>query len=241
MTRNPARLRRPVARIATLSSLRPFIGHFTRVVAAGCAAGALALPAAADPNAAAGTTAAVEGHVRVVAEGLALADAGAVVVFLEALDGRAADEAANRALAPATVRQNGARFDPTFLVVARGQQVEMPNDDVIFHNVFSYSEPNAFDLGMYASGQSRSIRFEHSGLVRIYCSIHDSMDGLIFVAPTRHFARVDAAGRYALGDVRPGRYRIHVWSERLPERTLGLTLAPGDARSVDLAIGQTGG
>jgi plastocyanin len=159
-------------------------------------------------------------------------------VFLEAEGGT--PPASGRDLPPAQVHQNGARFEPPFLAVARGQLVEMPNDDVIFHNVFSYSEPNDFDLGMYPSGQSRSLRFEHSGLVRIYCSIHEAMDGLIFVAPSGLFARPDAQGRYAITGVAPGRYRLHVWSERLPERVQGIEVGASSSGPVDLQLGLPG-
>jgi plastocyanin len=181
-------------------------------------------------------TARIGGQLRVAVEGLELADAGSIVVFLEVLEGTG--PAADVDLAPAAVRQNGARFDPTFLAVAVGQLVEMPNDDVIFHNVFSYSEPNDFDLGMYASGQSRSLRFEHSGLVRIYCSIHESMDGLIFVAPSRLFVRPDASGRYAIEGVAPGRYRLHVWSERFPEWVRPVEIDSNVPRTFDPELGR---
>ncbi len=177
----------------------------------------------------------IDGRLRVAVEGLRLADAGAIIVFFEAIDGT--PRAADVRLPTATVRQNGARFDPTFLAVAVGQLVEMPNDDVIFHNVFSYSEPNDFDLGMYASGQSRSLRFEHGGLVRIYCSIHEAMDGLIFVAPSHLFARPDANGRYAIEGVAPGSYRLHVWSERFPELVRAVEIEAGGSRTIDLELG----
>ena len=46
----------------------------------------------------------------------------------------------------------------------------MPNDDVIFHSVFSYSTPNDFDLGLYPRGESRGERrFQYPGVVRICC------------------------------------------------------------------------
>ena len=71
----------------------------------------------------------------------------------------------------------------------------MPNDDVIFHNVFSYSTPNDFDLGLYPRGESRAKTFQYPGVVRIYCSIHESMNATIFVAPSIWHAVVGADGR----------------------------------------------
>lgn len=177
----------------------------------------------------------VEGRVRVAIEGLALDQAGAVVVFLEPADGAAPPP--ETGLPAASIHQNGARFEPDFLAVVVGQTVEMPNDDVIYHNVFSYSKPNEFDLGLYAAGEFHAVRFSHPGLVRIYCSIHDEMDGLIFVAPSRLHAVVDGEGRYAIRDVPDGRYRVRVWSERLPERRDEIEVREGRSRRLDLEIG----
>jgi plastocyanin len=180
----------------------------------------------------------ISGKLSVELEGLALSDAGEIVVFLEPQDG--AVSSANDAARPATVRQRGASFDPEFLAVSVGQRVDMPNDDIIFHNVFSYSEPNDFDLGLYAAGKSQSIEFEHAGLVRIYCSIHESMDGLIFVAPTHLFDIPDISGRYEISGVGPGRYRIHVWSERLPEVVQAVTVSDEGAMKLDFELGLVG-
>jgi plastocyanin len=157
----------------------------------------------------------VAGTVRVAIEGLSLADAGSIVVFVEAeMD---PSVSIGESLSSVLIRQHGARFEPDFVVVTVGQEIQMPNDDTIYHNVFSYSEPNDFDLGLYASGESLSLRFEHPGLVRIYCSIHEAMDGLIFVAPTSLHTMVDEQGQFEISAVPDGRYRLHVWSERLPE------------------------
>lgn len=178
-----------------------------------------------------GVEASLAGSVGVALEGLSIEDAGLVVVFLEP-----EGELPPLGSAPAVkLRQRGARFEPSFLAVSIGQAVEMPNDDIIYHNVFSYSEPNDFDLGLYAAGESRTLRFEHAGLVRVYCSIHEDMDALIFVAPTRLHAVAGPDGRYAIAAVPPGRYRVRVWSERLPEME-GAVAVEG-ATTLDLTLG----
>ena len=170
------------------------------------------------------------GSIGVTLEGLGLADAGAVVVFLEP-----EGELPPLASPARQLRQRGARFEPPFLAVSVGQVVELPNDDVIYHNVFSYSAPNEFDLGLYAAGESRELRFRHPGLVRVYCSIHEDMDALIFVAPTRLHAIVGPSGRYAIAGVPDGRYRVRVWSERLPPTEA--TVVVDGPTSLDLVLG----
>lgn len=183
----------------------------------------------------------LHGRLSVELAGLSLEDAGEVVIFLQSGTGSGGEPeafATDRELPTVSIRQSGASFEPDFLVVSRGQRIEMPNDDVIYHNVFSYSEPNDFDLGMYAAGESRAVRFEHDGLVRIYCSIHDEMDGLIFVAPSPLFATPGPNGRYAIADIPAGRYTLRVWSERLPGIFAPLELRPGESRRADLALGR---
>jgi plastocyanin len=172
---------------------------------------ALLVLAAAPPAARAGD---LRGRVLVELPGLHLADVGPVVVYLEPLD-RAAPEAGAPA-GPATLRQRDARFAPSFLAVARGQSVAMPNDDTIYHNVFSFSAPNDFDLGLYPGGESRSVAFRSPGPVRVYCSIHESMSATLFVAPSPWFTVAGADGRWALPGVPPGRFRLRTWSEKLP-------------------------
>ena len=135
------------------------------------------------------------------------------------------------------MNQKDARFSPQFLAIAAGQSVAMPNDDAIYHNVFSYSTPNDFDLGLYPAGESRKVTFKHAGVVRTYCSIHESMSGTIFVAPTAYFAVVRPTGDFEIRNVAPGRYSLTTWCERLPAAAREIQLAPGKDAAVELVIG----
>jgi plastocyanin len=175
----------------------------------------------------------VRGRVELGVEGLALASVAPVVVYLERLDGRAGPPPTRAA----TMNQRDARFSPSFLVVAAGQPLHMANDDVIYHNVFSYSRPNDFDLGLYPAGESRTLTLGHAGVVKIYCSIHESMNATILVSPTRWFDTVGAGGAYALPGVAPGRYRAFVWSERLPLESREVEVWSGQSLRLDWRIG----
>lgn len=202
--------------------------HARLAFAAACA---LLVLSRAAPGAA--QDAALSGVLDVGLGDLTLADVAPAVVYLDAV----AAPPPHPARSTGEIRQHTARFEPGFLVVAVGQPIEMPNDDSIFHNVFSYSRPNDFDLGLYRSGASRTLRFAHPGPVRIYCSIHERMNGLIFVAPTRLFAVVSARGEFRIADVPPGRYRLRVWTERLPERGRDLSLEPSENARIEITLG----
>jgi hypothetical protein len=117
----------------------------------------------------------------------------------------------------------------------------MSNDDTIYHNVFSYSQPNAFDLGLYPAGEVREIVFDHAGVVRTYCSIHENMNGTIFVAPTPHFARVDASGRFRIQNVPAGRWTLRTWAERLPAWQGSVAVVAGETATVEIVLGGVAG
>src|SRR5437660_940410 len=73
------------------------------------------------------------------------------------------------------VLQKGAMFSPHVLPILVGTTVEWPNNDDILHNVFSVSEPNNFDLGLYKNPKLERWTFEKAGRVDVFCSIHTRM------------------------------------------------------------------
>jgi len=116
----------------------------------------------------------------------------------------------------ARLNQRGEAFVPHVLAVVAGSTVEFPNSDITYHNVFSLSRTKPFDLGRYAAGHSRSIRFDRPGIVRVFCDIHSHMSAFILVFAHRYFAVTDDEGRYRLDNVPPGAYTVFVWNESIP-------------------------
>jgi len=162
-----------------------------------------------------------------------LEELGPTVVFLDGVSGPLSFEPPRGRI---RMHQKNAQFEPRFLAVPAGQTLEMPNDDAIFHNVFSFSKPNDFDLGLYPAGESRSVRFAHPGVVNIYCSIHESMTATVFVAPSPWLAVAKPTGEFELRGVPPGRYRLRVWNERLPEAGQIVEVTAGATRRVDVPV-----
>jgi plastocyanin len=179
------------------------------------------------------TTGRVRGHLVLDLLGTTLAEVGPVVVFLDGTD-RPLSFAPPQAQ-PA-VHQRDARFAPSFIAIAAGTTVQMPNDDAIFHNVFSYSKPNDFDLGLYPAGQSRSVTFKYAGVVKAYCSIHESMNGTIYVVPSPWFATAAGSGAFEIAGVPPGRYKLATWCEKLPATEREISLRAGETLAVDIPL-----
>lgn len=119
--------------------------------------------------------------------------------------------------AGATVSMKSKAFVPRVTVVNQGASVEFPNLDSIFHNVFSVSGENRFDLDLYKKPKSASKVFEHQGIVRIYCNIHPQMSGFVIVRDNPYWAKVGADGRYSIADVPAGAWVVKAWHERAGE------------------------
>ncbi len=105
------------------------------------------------------------------------------------------------------------------VVTPVGSTVVFPNHDPFNHNVFSLSEENPFDLGLYGRGETREVRFARPGIVRVYCNVHAQMSAIVVVRDNPWFVQPSGDGAFALPSVPPGRYRLHVWHERAPEVT----------------------
>jgi plastocyanin len=123
---------------------------------------------------AAGSAGSVNGRVVLVKGSSGRADASNAVVWIEGPRG-------GNVRSPIRMAQESKRFVPRVLVVPRQGTVDFPNNDPVYHNVFSVSGSNRFDLGLYRSGASKSQSFAKPGLVRVYCNIHPQMVGFLMV------------------------------------------------------------
>ncbi len=115
---------------------------------------------------------------------------------------------------PVKISQKNLQFSPDFLVAVKGQRVDMPNDDDVAHNVFSFTGMNQFNLGIYPKGEFRSVTFDKTGIVDMFCSIHRHMHARILVVPTRYYASTLPGQTFNINDVPPGHYTLKVWHER---------------------------
>ena len=121
-------------------------------------------------------------------------------------------------------------YAPHVVVVPVGSTVRFPNHDPFNHNVFSVSEPNSFDLGLYGRGEAKSYTFTHPGLVRVYCNVHPRMVAYVLVMENRYYAQPASDGSFAIDNVPNGRYRLHVWHERIPSEVVK-DVAPGSGEA----------
>ena len=126
-------------------------------------------------------------------------------------------------------------FSERVLSCVVGTVVDFPNQDPIFHNVFSVSPVKRFDLGKYPRGHSKQVRFNKTGLVQVFCDIHPSMACFILVLPNRAFARPDENGAFALPRLPAGSYTIKLWHPDFGEITRNVRVPASGDVTLDLA------
>ncbi len=169
------------------------------------------------------------GRVVLIQDGKPRGDASNVVVWIEGLPRPAGD-------ARAQMKSSSKRFEPHILAVPKNATVEFPNADPIYHNVFSVSGANRFDLGLYRSGASKSKRFEEPGLVRVYCNIHPQMVGFVQVVDSDFAAVTGPDGAFRFDGVPAGNWEVKVWHEEGGENRAAVSVRPGAETSVALRL-----
>jgi len=112
------------------------------------------------------------------------------------------------------VEQRDKQFLPHVLAIPPGSIVTFPNFDGIFHNVFSLSPTKRFDVGLYKDGDTRELKFEKPGIVRLACNIHAQMAAYILVIDAPHYVVVEGTREFNFRSLAPGRYKVRAWSER---------------------------
>lgn len=136
------------------------------------------------------------------------------------------------------VAQQGAVFLPHIMPVLVGTTVEWPNDDDIYHNVFSMSDAKRFDLGLYKGNPpNKRVTFDQPGRVDVFCSIHENMHCIILVLENPYFATTDGDGHYRISDVPPGTYKLKAWHERLPAEEREITVPTNGEVKMDFVLG----
>lgn len=130
------------------------------------------------------------------------------VVYAEPLD-----RPAPSAPGEGTLQHKNKTFLPHVLAVPAGSTIAFPNDDPIFHNAFSLSTTEPFDMGLYRGGVAKRRAFGKPGVYHVFCNIHPQMAAFLVVTPTPYATVTDADGAWRL-EVPAGRYRVTALSER---------------------------
>ena len=131
-------------------------------------------------------------------------------------------------------------YIPHVRVVPAGSTVAFPNQDPFRHNVFSNSPAGPFDLGLTPRGGAARNAFRRPGVYAIYCNIHSRMSAFVIAVGTPWYTQAAADGSFALSNVPPGRYVLHVWHERGGEASRPLEIGGADADDIAIQLDARG-
>jgi plastocyanin len=199
-------------------------------------AGAAASPARDSVDAQAGAV--LHGRVRIVMPGGAAQSAQDAVIWLPGTQPPGSQPSPHASGRP-SMASEAKRFLPNVVAIQAGETVDFPNADRIFHNAFSVSPGNQFDLGLYRKGASKSRMFTTPGVVHVYCNIHQDMAGYVLVLPSARVVVTGADGGFRFDDVRAGRQNVKVWHPMTGEIDVAVDVQPGVTRAWDVELDAT--
>jgi plastocyanin len=178
----------------------------------------------------------VSGQITLVSNGVSRPDASNAVVWLEGVH--------RSGQAPSAVRgqmkSDQKKFTPRVVVVSKSAAVDFPNVDPIYHNVFSVSGANRFDLGLYRSGASKAKQFDEAGLVRVFCNIHPQMIGFVVVVDSDFAATTGPDGKVRFEGVPIGSWTLKAWHEEGTETGAPVTVRARADTAVSIRLDVSG-
>ena len=176
---------------------------------------------------------------RVAAKPRPAPKAGAIVGKVTGGGGEAVvyvDDIVTTSRGVAAMNQEGKQFKPRVLAVPRGTRVDFPNRDAVFHNVFSVTPNNSFDLGSYQQGASKSVTMTKPGVVTVYCNMHSQMIGYILVTPSALYTPAGEDGAFRLPNVPVGHHRIVAWAPNAKPIIAEVDVTEGEPATLEFAL-----
>lgn len=131
--------------------------------------------------------------------------------------------------------QRDKEFFPKILVAPVNTQVWFPNEDEIFHNIYSYNPVKKLDLGKY-KGDGQPVEFTKRGIYPIGCEIHPWMGAYVVVLDTDFFAKGNIDGNFFMDNLREGNATLNIWSPRLKKRVKRKILLINGENNIDIFI-----
>jgi plastocyanin len=139
--------------------------------------------------------------------------------------------------AHAKLDQKYTQFSRRVVPVLVGTTVDFKNNDPVYHNVFSNSDLNEFDLGRRKRGETVSKKMTKVEVpVPVYCEIHRKMKSNLLVLQNPFFTVVKPGGTFKLTGVPPGTYTLATWHDHWEPIQTKVTVTPGKTTKVDLTM-----
>jgi plastocyanin len=137
----------------------------------------------------------------------------------------------------AQLDQNHRQFGRRVLPVLKGTVVDFTNHDTVYHNIFTNSQINKFDLGRKNPGQTVSKRMFHSEVpVKVYCDIHSEMRAYILVLDNPYFTTAAPGKTFEIDGIPPGTYTLVAWHDYWDPVERKVTIKKGKRTRADITL-----
>jgi plastocyanin len=134
----------------------------------------------------------------------------------------------DKAPAPPALKNTNCDFAPFVQVVPAGADVELVNNDAVFHNLHSFlGKATVHNVNLPKNGRPIRRPFKESGMVRVECDSHSWMKAWIYVADSPYYAMTGPDGRFAIRDLPPGSYTLVAWHDFAGLSEVPIQVGPG--------------
>jgi plastocyanin len=155
----------------------------------------------------------------------------AAAVYIEKIPGKVFPPPQKHAV----MDQKDLKFVPHVLPILVGTTVDFPNSDNVRHSVFtSKKSVTKFNLGTYGVGVVKKVVLDAPGVTTLLCNVHAEMVAYLVAVETPYFAVTDRRGTFSIEAVPAGSYDLTIWHEQLEEKTVKVTVEPGQTTDVEL-------
>jgi plastocyanin len=155
-----------------------------------------------------------------------------VVIYLEKVPGKYAPPKKHVQL-----DQRFLQFTTRVLPVLKGTTVDFTNNDPVYHNVFTNSQLNKFDLGRKKKGETVSVKMDHPEIpVKVYCEVHAAMKAFILVLDNPFFTKVGPGQTFRIKGIPPGTYTMAAWHDYWEPVEQKVTIKKGKTTRADVTL-----
>jgi plastocyanin len=134
--------------------------------------------------------------------------------------------------------QKGCEYTPHVAAFPAGSTVDIINSDGILHNIHTDSEVNpVIDIAQPGFKKTIIVTVAKPEAIKVSCDAHNWMQGWWYVTANPYYAVTDANGRFTIGNIPPGTYKLKVWQEKLGTASKQVMVKPGVTTTADFTMG----
>jgi plastocyanin len=137
----------------------------------------------------------------------------------------------------AVVEQKGCMYEPHVLALRANQKLQVINRDTTMHNIHPLPQNNREWNKAQPSGTTLEEIFTREEVaIPVKCNVHPWMRSYIAVLKHPFFAVTSKDGGFDLHNLPPGEYTVEAWHESLGRMKQKITVAIGQATTLDFVF-----